>query len=104
MKGARIRRLMGNSVGVPMINGDELARMAETKDSRTLYMLDVKDPEEYALGHPAGFSSAPCGQLIWATDQWIGVRGARIVLYDTNGVRARMAAGWLLQLGCLRFR
>ncbi|KAL7917146.1 Rhodanese-like protein [Trichoderma austrokoningii] len=88
-----------NHVGVPVINGDGLTRLAATMDSRTLYMLDVRDPEEYALGHPAGFSSAPGGQLVQATDEWIGVRGARVVLYDTDGVRARMTAGWLLQLG-----
>jgi hypothetical protein len=34
---------------------------------------------EYALGHPIGFSNAPGGQLVQATDEWVGVRGARIV-------------------------
>ncbi|KAJ5639952.1 uncharacterized protein N7484_007814 [Penicillium longicatenatum] len=66
---------------------------------KTTYFLDVRDPEEYALGHLEGFSNAPGGQLVQAADEWIGVRGARIVLYDTDGVRARMAASWLLQMG-----
>src|SRR5262249_27223448 len=30
---------------------------------------------------------------------WVGVRGARIVLFDTDGVRARMTASWLVQMG-----
>ena len=34
-----------------------------------------------------------------ATDQWIGVRNARIVLLDDDGVRARMAGAWLRQMG-----
>ena len=34
-----------------------------------------------------------------ATDQWIGVRNARIVLVDDSGVRARMAGAWLRQMG-----
>ena len=34
-----------------------------------------------------------------ATDRWIGVRGARIVLLDDTGVRARMAAAWLRLMG-----
>lgn len=86
-------------VGVPMINSGELSRFAGEAESRSLYLLDVRDPEEYAQGHPAGFASAPGGQLVQATDEWVGVRGGRIVLYDTDGVRARMAASWLLQLG-----
>lgn len=86
-------------VGVSIIDGDELSRLAEEARSRSLYLLDVRDPEEYAQGHPPGFVSAPGGQLVQATDEWVGVRGGRIVLYDTDGVRARMTASWLLQLG-----
>ncbi|KGO41191.1 hypothetical protein PEX1_045380 [Penicillium expansum] len=86
-------------VGVSSIDGDQLARFTAELEDRTLYLLDVRDPEQYALGHPAGFSNAPGGQLVQATDEWVGVRGARIVLYDTDGVRARMTASWLLQLG-----
>src|SRR6185437_12143681 len=43
--------------------------------------------------------SAPGGQLVQATDTWVGVRNARIVLVDDTGVRARMAAAWLRQMG-----
>lgn len=88
-----------NYVGVSLIDEDQLLRFTAEAEDRTLYLLDVRDPEEYALGHPAGFSNAPGGQLVQATDEWVGVRGARIVLYDTDGVRARMTASWLLQLG-----
>jgi rhodanese-related sulfurtransferase len=86
-------------VGVSMIDGAELDRFRAEAAARTLYTLDVRDPGENALGHPAGFISAPGGQLVQATDEWVGVRGARIVLYDDDGVRARMTATWLLQLG-----
>lgn len=34
-----------------------------------------------------------------ATDQWIGTRGARIVLLDDEQVRAPVTAQWLRQLG-----
>ncbi len=67
--------------------------------SRTLYRFDVRSPEEYAAGHSAGFISAPGGQLVQANDEWIGVRGARLVLFDDDGVRARMTASWLVQMG-----
>ncbi|KAF4963070.1 hypothetical protein FSARC_8872 [Fusarium sarcochroum] len=86
-------------VGVPIINALQLRKFAEEAESRTLYLLDVRDPKEYAEGHPDGFLSAPGGQLVQATDEWVGVRGARIVLYDTDGVRSLMTATWLLQLG-----
>lgn len=86
-------------VGVSIIDSEKLTQFAEASKERTLYLLDVRDPAEYALGHPPGFSNAPGGQLVQATDEWVGVRGARIVLYDTDGVRARMTASWLLQLG-----
>ena len=86
-------------VGVPIIDGNELRQLvAESKD-RTLYLIDVRDPVEYAADHPANFVSAPGGQLIQATDEWVGVRGSRMVLYDTDGIRARMTASWLVQLG-----
>ncbi|OKL61891.1 hypothetical protein UA08_02831 [Talaromyces atroroseus] len=86
-------------IGVSFIDGEQLRRFAAESEDRTLYLLDVRDPEEYALGHPAGFTNAPGGQLVQATDEWVGVRGARLVLYDTDGVRARMTASWLVQLG-----
>ena len=85
--------------GVPTLDRAAFARMRNETDSRTLYCLDVRTPEEYAAGHPIGFVSAPGGQLVQATDEWIGVRGARLVLFDDDGVRARMTASWLRQMG-----
>ncbi|WP_291296432.1 rhodanese-like domain-containing protein [Elioraea sp.] len=67
--------------------------------TRTLYLLDVRDPAEFAESHIPGSRSAPGGQLVQATDGWIAVRNARIVLVDDTGVRARMAAQWLAQMG-----
>jgi len=76
--------------GLPALSADA---------GRTVYQLDVRNPEEYAHEHPAGFRSAPGGQLVQATDEWIGVRHGTIVLTDDDGVRARMTAHWLRQLG-----
>jgi rhodanese-related sulfurtransferase len=66
---------------------------------RTLYVFDVRDPREYEAGHVAGALSAPGGQLVQATDQYIGTLGARIVLVDDKEVRAAMTASWLRQMG-----
>ena len=76
-----------------------LARAARATRERTTYLLDVRDPAEYAAGHLPGSRSAPGGQLVQATDRWVAVRGARIVLVDDDGVRARMAGGWLREMG-----
>ena len=39
------------------------------------------------------------GRLVQATDRWVGVRGARLVLLDDVQIRAVMAARWLRALG-----
>ncbi len=68
-------------------------------DERSLFLLDVRNPDEYAAGHLPGSLHAPGGQLVQATDRWCGVQGARLVLIDDTGVRATMTASWLLQMG-----
>jgi rhodanese-related sulfurtransferase len=84
--------------GVERIDRAGLKRLrADT--SRTLYLFDVRNPEEYAAGHLAGAISAPGGQLVQATDHYAGTLGARIVLVDEHGVRAIMTASWLKQMG-----
>jgi rhodanese-related sulfurtransferase len=68
---------------------------------RTTYLLDVRTPEEYRSGSIPGAAHAPGGQLVQATDQWVGVRNARIVLIDGGEhIRAPAVASWLAQLGC----
>ena len=64
-----------------------------------LHRLDVRDPAEYAQGHLKGFRHAAGGQLVQATDQYVGARNATIVLHDNDGVRATLTAHWLLQMG-----
>lgn len=76
-----------------------LERWRAESAQRTLYIFDVRDPAEYVAGHVAGAISAPGGQLVQATDQYVGTLGARIVLVDDLDVRAIMTASWLLQMG-----
>jgi rhodanese-related sulfurtransferase len=84
--------------GVREITPAELANF-EADTTRTLYVLDARDPSEYRSGHRKGSYSAPGGQLVQGTDNWVAVRGARIVVVDDTGVRARMSAAWLRQMG-----
>ena len=67
--------------------------------ARTLYVFDVRDPAEYEAGHFPGALSTPGGQLVQATDAYVGTLGARIVLIDDKEVRAVMTASWLRQMG-----
>lgn len=78
-----------------------LAQLAawRAEAGRTTYLFDVRTPEEYAAGHLPGAASAPGGQLVQETDVSAPVRGARIVLADSDGVRANMTASWLAQMG-----
>ena len=71
----------------------------KNEPGRTLYLFDVRNPEEYAAGHVPGATAAPGGQLVQATDQYAGTLGARIVLIDEHEVRAVMTASWLKQMG-----
>jgi len=83
---------------IRFISGKELEKM-KSDPGRTLYIFDVRSPEEYAAGHLRGSISASGGQLVQATDTYAAVHGARIALLDDNGVRATMTASWLLQMG-----
>ncbi len=84
--------------GVKRARMDEVnAWLADT--TRTTYFFDVRTPEEYAAGHVPGARSAPGGQLVQETDHQAAVRGARLVLCDTDGARANMSASWLAQMG-----
>lgn len=67
--------------------------------ARTTYLFDVRSAEE-AVADPVPAATHALGvQLVQATDQWVGVRRARIVLCCDTGLRAAIAAFWLHQLG-----
>jgi rhodanese-related sulfurtransferase len=83
---------------VPSISASDLQAMIGDR-SRTTYLLDVRSPEEYAAQPAAAIQNAPGGQLVQATDRWLAVRGARLVLVDDNEIRATVTAHWLRQIG-----
>jgi len=83
---------------VPEVDAATLARWV-AQGEHSLFLCDVRTPEEFANGSLPGAQHAPGGQLIQATDQYVGVRHARLVLFDADGVRAPIVASWLRQLG-----
>src|SRR5690606_26297988 len=84
---------------LPVVDADQVrAWLADA--NRNVLLCDVRTEEEHRQGDlPALAQHTPGGQLIQATDQYIGVRKARIVLCDTDGIRAPVVASWLKQLG-----
>jgi rhodanese-related sulfurtransferase len=91
-------RRVAQACGVEIIDRPRLDAFRQDKN-RTIYLFDVRDPAEYEAGHIAGAISAPGGQLVQATDQYIGTLGARVVLADDLEVRAAMTGSWLRQMG-----
>ena len=85
--------------GIQTIDRATLGRWQNETETKSLYLLDVRNPDEYAAGHPPGSLSAPGGQLVQATDKWAGTYRSRLVLIDDTGVRATMTASWLVQMG-----
>lgn len=95
---ARRAAELAERYGVPEVDARTL-RTWRDDASRTTYLLDVRTREEFIASHLPGSVHAPGGQLVQATDQWVGVRNARLVVVDAEGVRARLTAIWLRQLG-----
>lgn len=84
--------------GIRRINAAGLQKL-RAEASRTLYLFDVRNAEEYTRGHLPGAMHAPGGQMVQATDTFIAVRPSVVVLTDNDGVRATMTAAWLVQMG-----
>lgn len=89
---------MARRFDVPQIDRTTLDAWSNDP-ARTLYLIDVRQPEEYEEGHLAGSRHVQGGQLVQETDRYIAVRNARIVLLDGDGVRATVAGSWLRQMG-----
>src|SRR5216110_3332768 len=85
--------------GIPFVSPDELAARLATRERQNLYVLDVRTADEYAAGHVAGAVWAPGGQAVQATDEYLVVRAASIVLVCDGVARSVMTASWLRRMG-----
>jgi len=91
-------RILAEGRGARFIEADELAEWFNDQ-TRTTYLIDIRDAAEFSANGLPQMTHAPGGQLVQATDHWIGVRGARVVLADSELIRAPVVAAWLRQLG-----
>ena len=95
---SRCAQRVANRYGVKMVERKKLLEWQNGAISKNLYLLDVRSPEEFLDGHLSGSRSAPGGQLVQATDDYVAVRNSRLVLVDDNEIRAIMTASWLIQM------
>ncbi|WP_122664330.1 cystathionine beta-lyase [Pseudomonas viridiflava] len=91
-------RTLAQKSGIETVSTAQVTKWAEDQ-SRSLFLCDVRTAEEFAAATLPGAQHTPGGQLIQSTDLYIGVRHARIVLIDSDGIRAPIVASWLRQLG-----
>ena len=69
------------------------------EEGRTSFLLDVRSAPEAQADPIRAARHALSGQIVQATDQWVGVRHARLILLDDSGLRAAIAGFWLKQMG-----
>ena len=91
-------RTLAEEWHVPFVGAEDVERLLLDPASTT-YLCDVRTPEEFAAGSLPGAQSTPGGQLIQATDQYVGTRMARVVVFDGECVRAPVIAARLRQMG-----
>jgi rhodanese-related sulfurtransferase len=85
--------------GIRKVAYATLKKWMKESGDRTLYVIDVRLPDEFAAGHLEGSRNVQGGQLVQASDEHISVFNARLVLLDDTEVRATMTASWLIQMG-----
>jgi rhodanese-related sulfurtransferase len=85
--------------GVRLVDVAGLSSLVERSSSENLYFFDVRSMEEYVSGHIPGFQWAPGGQLVQATDNYVAVARAPIVVSCDGRARACLTASWLRQMG-----
>lgn len=82
--------------GVKTIDAEQLESF-KADSERSLYIIDLRTPEEYRAGHRPDSTYGWGVQLVQGMDKYAATRNARIVLIDNYMVRALMTASWLVQ-------
>jgi rhodanese-related sulfurtransferase len=97
---ARAGRL-ANSVGVGFVSVPELGECLDqrTRGLLNLYVFDVRQVPEFEAGHIAGSAALPGALAVQRTDEFVAVRGGKIVLVDDDETRALMTAYWFRRMG-----
>ena len=92
-------RRVAEAEGVQFIDPAAAGKILAAADTENVYAFDVRGREEYAAGHIDGFSWAPDGQCVQATDNYVAIRSATMLFACDGIVRAAMTASWFRQMG-----
>jgi rhodanese-related sulfurtransferase len=96
---SRVRgKAMRERFDLPQITLTDAAEKAHNPDLTT-FVFDLRSATEATECPLHGIRQVPGVQLVQATDQYVGVRPARIILCCDTGLRSTIAAFWLRQLG-----
>ena len=96
---AKVAKRVAADEGVPFVSPDEVKALLARRDRENVYILDVRTSEEYAASHIAGAVWAPGGQAVQATDEYVAVHEATVVLACDGFARSVMTAAWLAPNG-----
>ena len=96
---AKVAKRVAADEGVPFVSPDEVKALLARRDGDNVYILDVRTSEEYAASHIAGAVWAPGGQAVQATDEYVAVLKATVVLACDGFARSVMTAAWLRRMG-----
>jgi rhodanese-related sulfurtransferase len=91
--------LIAKEDGIASIAPADLTTLWDRRAEENVALLDVRTREEYEEDHVAGAAWAPGGQAVQATDEYIAVRAARVVLVCDGSGRSIMTAAWLKRMG-----
>ena len=80
---------------VDSISADELRRLIESRSEDDYLLIDVREPEEYEVGHLPGARLLPVSHL--EEDAPSLPPAAQTVLYCHTGVRSRQAANHIIR-------
>jgi len=64
------------------------------------YIIDVREPEEYATGHVKNALNIPPAELIGGTDKLAGIpKDSEVILYCKSGSRSNVTKNILESMG-----
>jgi len=86
--------------GVPTISVEELKRIMDNKED--VYILDVREPQEWDIAHLEKAKLIPLGELPQAVNQLSSADD--IVVHCRSGVRSARAVQFLMEMGFRKVR